>query len=299
MALFNGKVAIATRTSLWFMGGDPYPGEADDAAVTADTSKAPAWLGDPQPVMSHGIYAAADDFIFLCSYRGRLYTWLAGRVAFFDDSQQQGRWQRMGPEGIACNGAAVIDDWLVVAIDSRDGGTRQLWGFNGAGWWLLTQRSAAQEAAIWPCPLGGAGNRDLVVFRNGVLDYDLYRLKWRSSSVNTYRSSGTYTSSLLDGGDPTRDKRWLVVGCDFAQPMNRGNSASADFIALVLEYSLDGGVTWVQADIKSAYAQSAVRIVTMQSNFGSSTQLALPAGPPALRRRPRLGAGPEPAVGRV
>ncbi|MGH2618857.1 MAG: hypothetical protein ACRDJC_26815, partial [Thermomicrobiales bacterium] len=52
MALFNGRVAIATKTSLFFMGGQPYPGEADDAAVPAETSKAPLWIGDPQPIMT-------------------------------------------------------------------------------------------------------------------------------------------------------------------------------------------------------------------------------------------------------
>ena len=73
MALFNGKVAIATRTSLWFMGGQPYPGEADDAAVTADTSKAPAWIGDPQPVMSTAPTPRGRFHLPLASYRGRLY----------------------------------------------------------------------------------------------------------------------------------------------------------------------------------------------------------------------------------
>ena len=52
MALFNGKVAIATKTSLFLLGGDPYPGEADDASVPADTSKAPAWTDDPEPLMT-------------------------------------------------------------------------------------------------------------------------------------------------------------------------------------------------------------------------------------------------------
>ncbi|MDF3043438.1 MAG: hypothetical protein K0Q71_6144 [Thermomicrobiales bacterium] len=188
MALFNGRVAIATRTSLYLMGGEPYPGEPDDATVPADTSKAPEWRGDPEPIMTHGAFAADDDFVFLCSYRGRLYTWLAGRVAEYDDSQEQGRWLRMGPEGAACRGATVAGDWLIVAVTSRYQEQAELWGFDGQGWWLLAQRSSPH--AIWPCPLGGAGNRDLIVFRHDTTAYDLYRVKWRSETVATRRQPG-------------------------------------------------------------------------------------------------------------
>ena len=105
MASFNGQVVIATRKSLYFMGGQPYPGEADDPDVSGDTSKAPAWIGDPEPVMGHGTFAEGDDFTFLESYRGRLYTWLGGRVAEFDTSTQEANWLRIGPEGVRCYGA--------------------------------------------------------------------------------------------------------------------------------------------------------------------------------------------------
>jgi len=265
MALFNGKVAIATKTSLYLMGGQPYPGEADDATVSADTSKAPAWLGDPIPVMTHGQFAADDDFTFLCSYRGRLYTWLAGRVAEFDDSTEEGRWLRMGPEARAagCRGAAVAGDWLLVAIEGRYGGS-ELWGFNGAGWWLLAQRES--PAMLWPCAVGGAGDRELLLFRDGSTSYDLYRLRWRSASVHTYAAAGAWTSSLLDAGDPTRDKSWRAIGATFAQPVNRGNVASGDSVTIALEYSLDGGATWQTAASASTTA-AASRGFTLQSAF--------------------------------
>lgn len=271
MAAFAGKVAIATRKSLYFMGGQPYPGEADDATVTADTSKAPAWIGDPQPVMTHGSFAEGDDFVFLESYRGRLYTWLGGRVAEYDDSQEQGRWLRIGPEGVRCYGAAVAGDWLVVAVESRYGlagvGAFELWGFNGEGWWLLGQRTAA-PAAIWPCPLAGAGNRDLIVFRDGLSDYDLYRLVWRSTTLHTYAGSGSWTSSLLDGGDPTRDKAWQAVGAVFAAPAYRGLNTSSDGVIFPLEYSIDCGVSWTVAVSQNSGA-SGTRGFTREAVFGT------------------------------
>ncbi len=266
MALFNGRVAIATRTSLYLMGGEPYPGEPDDATVPADTSKAPEWRGDPEPIMTHGAFAADDDFVFLCSYRGRLYTWLAGRVAEYDDSQEQGRWLRMGPEGAACRGATVAGDWLIVAVTSRYDENAELWGFNGEGWWLLAQRDSPH--AIWPCPLGGAGNRDLIVFRHDATTYDLYRVKWRSETVATYASSGAWTSSLLDAGDPTRDKAWRAVGASFAQPTNRGKADSSDSVTISLEYSLDGGASWTTA-ASQATAAAATRVFTLQSAFAA------------------------------
>src|SRR5215213_1975254 len=116
MANYNGRVAIATRKSLYLMGGQSYPGEADDAAVTADTSKAPLWIGDPQPIMTHGAFTEGDDLIFLESYRGKLYTWLGGRVAEFDGNTGEPGWLRIGPDGVACYGACVSGAWLLVSL---------------------------------------------------------------------------------------------------------------------------------------------------------------------------------------
>ena len=79
--------------------------------------------------MTHGQYAEGDDFVFLESYRGRLYTWLGGRVAEFDPSGE-GNWLRSGPEGVNCYGAAVAGDWLMVAIASRYAGDFEVWGFS-------------------------------------------------------------------------------------------------------------------------------------------------------------------------
>jgi hypothetical protein len=244
MSLFNGKVVIATRKSLYAMGGQPDPGEAKDPDITNDTGKPPAWIGEPEPLMTHGVFAEGDDFVFLDSYRGKLYTWLGGHVAQFDPAGQ-GSWKRTGPEGTACYGACVAGNWLIVAIASRYG-TYEAWGFDGAGWWLLFQRVVA-PAVIWPVALAGAGNRDALLFRDGGGTYDLLRLRWRSSVLHTYATAGTWTSGLIDGGDPSADKAWRAIGATFASPEIRGNSASVDNVSFPLEYSLDGGETWLTA----------------------------------------------------
>jgi hypothetical protein len=272
MASFNGQVVIATRKSLYFMGGQPYPGEADDAAITGDSSRAPEWRGDPDPVMGHGAYAEGDDFTFLESYRGRLYTWLGGRVAEFDDSTEEANWLRIGPDGVRCYGAAVAGDWLIVAVQSRYG-AYEAWGFDGSGWWLLFQRSAVGPAVVWPCALAGAGNRDELLFRDGSLTYDLLRLRWRSTALHTYASSGEWVSSLIDGDDPTADKAWTRIGATFAAPGDRGNAASVDSVSFPLEYSIDGGRTWVTVEDTPA-ASGANRILTRGVDY---------AGPPISR----------------
>ena len=262
MALYNGSVAIATRTSLSLMGGQPYPGEADDPTVTADTSKAPEWRGDPQPVMTHGQFAGGDDFTFLASFRGRLYTWLQGRVAEYDGDRT---WTRMGPEGVRCYGGVIAGDWLCVAIQSRYG-EHELWGFDGAGWWRLAARSS--PAYVWPAPMAGAGTRELVVFRDGSATYDLVRLNWRSSSVNTYASTGEWRSPLLDAGNPGASKQWREFGATFAAPASRGNSVSADSLTLQLDYSTDGGVSWTPAASLTTAAASQ-RAVTLRSELSA------------------------------
>ena len=188
MASFGGQVVIATRKSLYFMGGQPYPGEADDAAITGDSSRAPEWRGDPQPVMTHGVFTEGDDFVFLEAYRGKLYTWLGGRVVQYDSGAEEGAWERMGPEGVNCYGACVAGDWLIVSTAARYGGNYELWGFDGEGWWLLAQRTSSRY--LWPVPLAGAGNREFLTFRDGGGTYDLFRLRWRSTSLHTYPSSG-------------------------------------------------------------------------------------------------------------
>lgn len=239
MCAFGGAVIVATKQSLWRVSGRNYPGEADDPAVTADTSKAPLWTQDPAPIMSHGQAVGEYDFTFLAAYRGRLFTWLGGRVAEWNGSDQ---WTKHGPEGIACYGGCVSGDWLLVVVRSRLGAAWELWGYDGAGWWRIATRDT--PGMLWPGAVGGAGNRDVVVFRDGTTSYDLYRLWWRSASVSSYAASGQWLSPLLDAGDPSLVKQWLQIGASFASPAQRGNPASSDGITVTLDASTDCGVTW-------------------------------------------------------
>lgn len=245
LGLFAGKVVVATRQSLFLFGGDWDPG----------TTTLPAdWRGELEPVFSHGAWTAEDDFVFLLGYGGRLYTWLAGGVVEWaagglsagGGSGGGSGWRRTGPVGRRCLGGCVAAGLLVVAVEPRDGGSES-WAFDGAGWWRLQAAPPAGPIRCWPVALGGAGNRDLLLFRAGSTDYDLCRLVWRSPALHAYSDRGEWVSSLLDAGARDSAKRWRAVGADFAAPEGRGNPAGSAPLTLALDYSLDAGRSWSTA----------------------------------------------------
>ncbi|MGI9254051.1 MAG: hypothetical protein ACR2J8_09905, partial [Thermomicrobiales bacterium] len=110
MGLFAGKVAIATKSSIWLLGGQPYPGVPDDTTTTADEYRAAVWQGDPEPVFTHGVWTAEEDFCFLLSFSGRLWTWVAGAVRSWSGAAGAG-WVDEGLSGSACYGGCVAGGW--------------------------------------------------------------------------------------------------------------------------------------------------------------------------------------------
>lgn len=241
MGLFRGQVAIATRSSLFLLGGQPDPGEADDPNTTGDQSRRTEWRGDPEAVFSHGTWTAESDFTFLVGFRGKLWTWLANEVQCW--SPEDGAWVRTGLVGTSCYGGVVAAGFLVVSLVTRSGQT-ETWASDGDGWWRIHVASSASAERVWPVALNGVGNNDLLLFRDGSATYDLYRLVWRSSSLHAYRPSAEWVSSLLDAGDRTAAKSWRTVGATFSLPEIRGNSASTDAVTITLDASFDAGSTW-------------------------------------------------------
>lgn len=234
MALHGGKVAIATHSALWLLGG-----RADPVGGT--------WLGEPEPVYTQ-LAAANDDFVFLCSFGGKLYTWLAGSAVEWNPNggaSKQG-WRATGLEGRVCYGGTVAGNMLVVAIQNR-AGRYQLWAFDGTGWWLMAEHETTPW--VWPVALAGAGTLDLLAFRDADtgVTYDLARMIPRSPAAPSYAAAGSFTTSLLDAGERDAVKSWRAIGATFATPEDRGNPASSDPLTLALEWSTDGGSTWTTA----------------------------------------------------
>ena len=73
MGLHGAELVVATRQSLWFLGGRADPGKPDDPAVAGDQSVAARWTAEPRPFFTQGVWAADDDFLFLLSYGGPLF----------------------------------------------------------------------------------------------------------------------------------------------------------------------------------------------------------------------------------
>jgi len=263
MALHAGKVAIATKTgSLWLLGGR-WDAQAGD------------WNADPEPIFTHGVYTDDQDYLFLLSYRGRLYTWLTGRVMEFNPNAGNTRqgWTATPIEGQACHGATVAGNYLIVCITSIHGAF-QVWAFDGTGWWLI--RNVTSSARCWPAFLAGCGTFDLLCFRDGSssVTYDLYRLTNKSIDAPDLRESGEYRTSLLDAGAPDALKAWRNVGATFAAPEVRGNPASTDAVTLTLSYSLDGGLTWTQAAQQSVNAPLLANVLTLEAEVSSAVAVS-------------------------
>lgn len=243
LAPHAGRVALATRRSLYLFGGRPDPGRPDDAATpNKDETEPPRWIGEPEPVFSHGTYTSEDDFAFLQSFQGKLWTWLGDRIQSWDGSPAG--WKREPVEGRRCHGGAVAAGWLAVAVDTP-AGEQELWLTDGTTWWRAAVR-AAGGAGIWPVALYGAGDRDLAVFRHGSTTYDLVRLRPKSAAVQAYAEAGEWVSPVLDGGDRAEARTWGAVGCWLGAPEGRGNPAGTDQVTVRFWTSTDFGATWVQ-----------------------------------------------------
>lgn len=230
VAPFGGKIAVATKSSLFL-----YAGQWDVVPLTA-------WDVFTEPVFSHGAYAGESEFVFLVGFRGSLFTWVANRVAVYTPGANAG-WQTSGPSGRACYGGTVAGGYLVVALVAEDGGS-ELWVFDGLGWFRLRREEPGSGVVlVWPVALAGAGDKDLMVFRDGSTTYELMRVVPRAN-LPTYGAAGEWRSSLLDSGERGTLKGWARVGALFSEPQGRGNAASADQVSVFLDYSTDAGQTW-------------------------------------------------------
>lgn len=254
----GGKVWAATNTSLYSFTGRVRETLIPNPAWTSgspDPTSIPAlrWSGEWDPFFQHGSWCDDDDYIFLLGFGGRLITWLGKRVVEHNPSGDRAGWRDLGLGGRTCFGACVAGGYLIVALESTRGQS-EVWAWNGAGWWLLLQDSAATTRWIWPITVSGAGNQDVLLFRDGSLAIDLVRLHWRSDTDHTLSAAGSYITSMLDASDRDKDKAWRRVGAVFASPETLGNAGSSDPVALTLEWSVDGGDTWISAASRAVTA---------------------------------------------
>ena len=183
----------------------------------------------------------------------------------YDPGEGTQGWRPAGPEGRNCWGGTVAAGWLVVAIETVNAES-EVWAFDGRGWWRIDESATLR---IWPAATGGAGNFDLIGWRNNSTTYSLYRLVTRSATNHTYPTAGEWVSSLLHAGHPDKPKAWRKVGAIFSMPEGRGNQASGDAVTVALEYSTDAGASWTQAATSSP-SSPVTRTLTLEGSLGSN-----------------------------
>ena len=251
----GGKVWAASNTSLYSFTGRVRETLIPNPAWTTgstDPTSVPAlrWSGEWDPFFQHGSWSDDDDYTFLLGFGGRLITWLGKRVVEHNPSGDRAGWRDLGLGGRTCLGACVAGGYLVIALESTHGAS-EVWAWNGAGWWLLLQDDTGSTRWQWPTSLSGAGDQDVLLFRDGSRDIDLVRLHWRSDTNHTLPTTGVYVTSMLDASERDKDKAWRKVGAVFASPETFGVPDSSDHVAVSLEWSDDAGVTWQLADARA------------------------------------------------
>jgi hypothetical protein len=254
----GGKVWAASNTSLYSFTGRVRETLVPNPAWTpgsTDPTSVPAlrWSGEWDPFFQHGSWSDEDDYTFLLGFGGRLITWIGKRVVEHNPSGDRAGWHDLGLGGRACRGACVAGGYLVVAIEDERGAA-EVWAWNGAGWWLLLRHETGATRWTWPLALSGAGNQDVLVFRDGSRDIDLIRLHSRTAVSDTLPSSGSYVTSLLDAGERDKDKAWRAIGAVFASPEPHGDPASTVPVTVTLEWSEDAGATWSTAATRTLAA---------------------------------------------
>lgn len=249
IALHNGEIVIATKANMYTLGGRKITVDKMIAGVATPTDM---WSEDPQPLYTPGVWTDAEDYQFILSFGGKLYSWIGNQVVEYNPTGDKQGWRAVGLDGRSCNGATVAGSWLIVAIATRTGAS-EVWAFDGSGWWCIDRDDDASiQYRVWPTYTGGAGDIDLVTFRDGSGSgtHDLYRLVYRTAAVHNYKPGASeYVSPMIHAGHPEADKTWQRIGAVWAVPEIRGNAASVDPVTMELEYSVNGGRSWTSAGI--------------------------------------------------
>ncbi len=237
IGLWAGKVVVATRQSLYTFAGRV------DEGITGGSGH---WLGEFQPFHTEAWSDDADDYPFLIGYGGKLYTWVNKCVAEYNPNGDRAGWRNTGLEGLRCHGGCVAAGLLIVCLETM-AGRSQIWAWNGAGWWQIRDADATAIRSISPVNIAGAGNWDLMVFRDGSTTFDLFRLIWRDRSKHALSRAGQFATSMLDAGERDKDKAWRRVGAVFATPELHGAVPDSSTCKLALTCNPGGMSAWVQA----------------------------------------------------
>lgn len=247
------------------------PGDSDDPTIRAQQ-----WSGEFTPYFQHGVYAEPDDFRVFVGYGGRIHAWVSGQMMEDNPRGDRAGWRSTGLSGRRCFGGTVAGGYIVVAIESHDG-FNELWAWDGSGWWRIARRPMAMTGNwLWPTPLGGASQRDVLVFREGEAAVDLVRLQHRSDPAHAFPTSGQFVTPMIDAGERDKTKAWRKVGAVFASPVRFGNLASMDAVTVALDWSMDAGQTWTTAATSTLTGNTpANNNLTLDANLSAPSRFVM------------------------
>ncbi len=223
MVSHDGSLWVVTSGSLWRLDqGGPAGGKVE---------------------ASLPLSAYSDDGVWAASLQDGLYVWLGKRVRRFRKVDSVGVLEPWGPEGQTSNGACVAGGYLVCEVRNAYTGASEVWANDGRGWWQI--ESSTSPVWQWPVNVAGpADDADVLAGRGSTNNtVSVWQLVRKAGSTGL-RDSWSVTTSLLDGGERDRPKLWRALGCELAWPDER---ATSGVVYVKLEYSVDGGQTWVQA----------------------------------------------------
>lgn len=226
-------VYLGTAGSLWKIQGA-------FQTTTASGSTTITWNGAVTPLIQTPGLGGADDFDWLVSYRGDVYTWLAGTV------------QRLSLGGVASPALVPVPDAprgtsaracvaggnLLVCWQGADG-YANISAYDGARW--VTLFRANSVAPVNPVGTGG------IVADGHALCFllstsQLGRMEFPVAALTNFpASSGVVIAGPWDAGAGDARKAWTEV--EIGWNLAAGAAANPGG-ALTIETSADDGATW-------------------------------------------------------
>lgn len=216
------------------------------------------WVGEFTPFFQQGVYLEDQDFAFITGYGSRTIAWIANGVHELVPSGERAGWRSTGLSGIRCFGGTVASGYVVVSIESEDN-NNEVWAYDGNGWWCIYSvpmpPSGLAGVLCWPYPAGGSGssgeNRTVSFFEHGQGTMTHFTLTQLPGVNLPYAPSAQFVTPMIDASERDKPKAWRKVGAVFAAPERFGNLTSTDVVTVALDYSVDGGATWVTAHTRN------------------------------------------------
>ena len=224
MANYDDALIVATNRELIAIRG------LNDATVSVE-----GW-----GILS-GAAQAADDFAWMTVFQGRLVAWVGGQAVIYDGAR--GSWDPAGLAGASTEGATVAGGWLFVSVLPPLAIEPQLWGYDGAGWWLLG------EGDYYPAT---AADGRLVTFEASGGAFSTFD-PGSLHDAGALQSPFQFTTALLDGGEPGVTRNWRGAGIELAR-VDGVTTGSWDF---TIEYSTDAGASWTSAGTETVSSSAA------------------------------------------